>query len=227
MKNDSKIDKALGARIKRVRQAYGDLTQQEFADRLSGVSRGAVGNWERGLGIKRENLSVIAKEFGVSFEWLAENRGTMEAGTEPANALVGDKLVGQGNTIPLYGHAVGGQDGEFVLNGNRLDDITAPPSLSASKGAYAVTVAGESMSPRYEDGETVYVDPTRRVVRGNYVVAQIQLEEEGVKLAYIKRFLRHNADELVLEQLNPPKELRFKHQNVSSVHYIVMGGRVT
>jgi phage repressor protein C with HTH and peptisase S24 domain len=227
VKNDSKIDSALGARIKKVRQTRGDLTQQQFADRLSGVTRGAVGNWERGLGIKRENLSAIAKEFDVSFEWLAENRGLMDVETEPSNALVGDKLHGRVNTIPLYGHAVGGQDGEFVLNGNKLDDITAPPSLSAAKGAYAVTVAGESMSPRYEDGETVYVDPTRRVVRGNYVVAQIQHEEAGALLAYIKRFVRHNADELVLEQLNPPKELRFKHQDVATVHYIVMGGRVT
>jgi phage repressor protein C with HTH and peptisase S24 domain len=222
----------IGGRIRELRQLRGPLTQEAFAKKLGKTTRGAVGNWERGLGIKRENLLAISEVFGVSFEWLATGNGGMDGLVdpdthEPVNAFVGDKLPQIVRTIPLYGHAVGGEDGEFVLNGSQLDNITAPPSLSGSKGAYAVTVAGDSMEPRYEDGETVYVDPNRRVIRGNYVVAQIQHSEEGPKLAYIKRFVRHTAKELVLEQFNPPKELHFEHDAVASVHYIVMGGRVT
>lgn len=221
----------IGERIRAVRKARGGLTQQEFADKLGRTTRGAVGNWERGLGIKTDNLAAIAEVFAVSFEWLANGRGAMDfAGNahlnEPVNALVGDRLPRDVNTIPLYGHAIGGEDGEFVLNGQQLDNITAPPGLSGRDGAYAVTVAGFSMEPRYEDGETVYVDPNKRVVRSNYVVAQVQLEENGPVLAYIKRFVSHNSKELVLEQFNPPKTLKFPHECVVSVHYIVMGGRV-
>lgn len=225
-------DKEIAGRIRSVRKARGGLTQQEFADKLGRTTRGAVGNWERGLGIKTENLRAIADKFSVSLEWLANGRGSMDAYApnnlnESSNAIVGDKLPPVNNTIPLYGHAVGGEDGEFVLNGQELDNITAPPGLSGNKGAYAVTVAGTSMEPRYEDGETVYVDPNKRVVKNNYVVAQIQLAEDGPILAYIKRFVSHNSKELVLEQFNPPKVLRFPHECVVSVHYIVMGGRVS
>jgi phage repressor protein C with HTH and peptisase S24 domain len=146
--------------------------------------------------------------------------------SEVPNAIVRDKLSGDAEYIPLYGHAVGGVDGEFVLNGNILDHILAPPGLSMARGAYAVTCAGESMEPRYFDGETVFVDPVTRVRRGDFVVAQIRNDNEGsAPLAFIKRFVRHNDKELVLEQFNPSKELHFKHDDVVSVHYIVLGGR--
>lgn len=223
----------IGKRIKQVRQLRGDLSQSEFASKLGKTTRGAVGNWERGLGIKRENLQAISDKFSVSFEWLASGRGTAEQPNglltdtpNQPNAIVRDKIASKGEYIPLYGHAVGGVDGEFILNGNKLDDILAPPGLSPAHGAYAVTVAGESMEPRYFDGETVFVDPLMRVRRGDFVVAQIKNPNEGAPpLAFIKRFVRHNDTELVLEQFNPAKELRFAHGDVHSVHYIVLGGR--
>ena len=93
-------------------------------------------------------------------------------------------------------------------------------------GAYAVYVSGDSMEPRYFDGEIVYVNPAKRVRRGDFVVAQIQPGEHAPRLAYVKRFLRWNAHELVLSQYNPEKELRFEAGHVVSVHLAVMGGAV-
>jgi len=143
------------------------------------------------------------------------------------NATIGPKIEAGGRPIPVYGSAVGGVDGEFEMNGNILYEVMAPPSLSPIAGAYAVQVSGESMEPRYFDGEVAFIDPTRRVKKGDFVVAQVQVEEGGPRLAFIKRFVRHNAEELVLEQYNPPKELRFKHETVHSVHFVVMGGAVS
>lgn len=144
----------------------------------------------------------------------------------PANARLGEALPDSSTRIPVYGQAVGGMDGEFVMNGNRLEDVFAPPSLSSVTGAYAVYVAGESMEPRYFDGEIVFVNPMKRVRRGDFVVAQIQAEEHGPTLAYVKRFVRWNAEELVLAQYNPEKELQFDANQVVSVHLVVMGGAV-
>jgi phage repressor protein C with HTH and peptisase S24 domain len=140
------------------------------------------------------------------------------------NAQIGAKVIGQGRKIPVFGQAVGGVDGEFIMNGNVLYDVMAPPILSDISGAYAVSVSGDSMYPRYEDGEVCFVDPTRRVKKGDYVIAQIRLEEGGALLAYVKKFVRHNSSELVLEQFNPPKELRFDAHTVHTVHYIALAG---
>lgn len=143
---------------------------------------------------------------------------------EIPNAEIREPVMTDGSKIPVYGQAVGGVDGEFIMNGSILFEVMAPPNLSKISGAYAVSVAGDSMHPRYDDGEIAFVDPLRRVKKGDYVVAQIRYEEEGPILAFIKKFVRHNADELVLEQFNPPKELKFPHHNVVSVHYIAMAG---
>ncbi|MCA1444548.1 helix-turn-helix transcriptional regulator [Ensifer sp. IC4062] len=175
---------------------------------------------------------IYARRFNVDPYWLLEGdrrTGNGAALTEPVrvaepNGTVLTPLVGQGKKIPVYGQAVGGVDGEFIMNGNVLYEVMAPPILSDITGAYAVSVSGDSMYPRYEDGEVCFVDPKRPVRRGDYVIAQIRLEENGALLAYVKKFVRHNTAELVLEQFNPPKELRFEANTVHSVHYIALAG---
>lgn len=212
-----------------------ELSAADASMRATG-SKDTIRNWRRAAqqGTKTSptfrTLEKIAEVLGTDVSWLLNE--TPENFKQPevlpiANAVIGEKLTyTEQEKIPLYGHAVGGLDGEFVLNGNKLDDITAPPSLLGIHGAYAVTVSGDSMEPRYEDGETLFLDPRKRVTRGDYVVAQIQFEEEGPILAYIKKFVRHNSKELVLEQFSPVKQLTFPHENVVSVDYVVMGGRL-
>ena len=140
------------------------------------------------------------------------------------NATVTGKQHELGPVVPLYGSAVGGVDGQFEFNGNILDRVTAPVSLRGVKEAYAVLVAGDSMEPRYEDGETVFANPARRPTRNDYVVAQIRLHENGPPSAYIKKLVRWNSERLVLTQFNPPKELEFDGNLVESVHYILRSG---
>lgn len=62
-----------GDRIRLVRQ-LSRLSQERFAEVL-GTSRGAVGNWEVGKGIRHENLSQISDKFDVSLDWLSKGTG--------------------------------------------------------------------------------------------------------------------------------------------------------
>lgn len=173
---------------------------------------------------------LYGSKFGVSPFFLLTGKVGLAANdsappiNDSPNAVMRGKVVGSGRMIPVYGRAVGGVDGEFEMNGSILYHVMAPPILSDVQGAYAVAVSGDSMSPRYEDGEVCFVDPTRRVKKGDYVIVQIRLEEDGPLLAYVKKFCRRNNVELVLEQFNPPKELRFADHNVHSVHYIALAG---
>jgi phage repressor protein C with HTH and peptisase S24 domain len=182
-----------------------------------------------------EEAQFYAKKFAVDAIWLLTGKATPgindvaksdsgKAMFELPNATIGDKVEGLGRKIPVYGQAVGGVDGEFLMNGTILYEVMAPPVISHISGAYGVSVSGDSMSPRYEDGEVCFVDPKRRVKRGDYVIAQIRQEEHGPLLAYVKRFVRQNSIELELEQFNPPKELRFAGNSVHTVHYIALAG---
>lgn len=179
---------------------------------------------------------LYGKKFGVNPLWILDNQSqeSVVADTsdvsnitpsfELPNASIRGRIEGEGRRIPVFGQAVGGVDGEFIMNGNILYEVMAPPVISHISKAYAVAVSGESMYPRYEDGEVCFVDPTRRVKKGDYVVAQIKTEEHGLLLAYVKKFIRWNSEELILEQFNPAKELRFDARTVYSVHYIALAG---
>lgn len=218
----------MGNRIREARRAL-RLTQDDVA-RHFGINRVSVTQWESGqTRPDQEKLPELARLLNRSADWILGSEGGQpslhEAFTiERPNAKIGDRVQSAGRKIPVYGQAVGGVDGEFVMNGNQLFEVLCPPNISPGTKAYAVVISGDSMEPRYFDGEIAFVDPYRRVRRGDFVVAQIRLEEHGPPLAYVKRFVRHNNDELVLEQFNPAKELRFPHATVESVHVVVMAG---
>jgi phage repressor protein C with HTH and peptisase S24 domain len=80
------------------------------------------------------------------------------------------------------------------------------------------------MEPRYFAGEAVFVNPRLPVRRGDFVVAQIAVEDDAPPHAYIKRFVARDARTLRLEQFNPKKALAFPVARVISVHRIIMGG---
>lgn len=129
-----------------------------------------------------------------------------------------------GAWIPVYGHAMGGKDGEFVLSGNQVSEVLAPPNLSHVPDAYAVYVVGDSMEPRYFAGETVFVNPRLPISRGAFVVAQILKGQEAEPRAYVKRFVSQDSKRLRLEQYNPKKILEFPISTVGDIHRIVMSG---
>ncbi len=221
-------------RLKQARAAAGYETPSDAArahPRDINVNT-LISNENGNRDISRKAAEKYARIFGVTAGWLLYGEDVTAVTAQPAkiggipeveqpNAGAPKKIVAGLAKIPVYGQAVGGVDGEFVMNGSLLYEVLAPPNLSETSGAYAVVVSGDSMSPRYEDGETVFVDPKRRPKRGDYVIAQIRLEENGPLLAYVKKFTRHNAEELVLAQFNPAKELRFRSENVHSVHVVV------
>lgn len=228
---------SITARVRALRKRAG-LSMAAFAKALGLAGASSVQRYENpteyaGGYLKRDLVSAFAKVLiGRGSPPIAHAEVWELAGPEfqpsapPApNATIGQKLPSSNTYIPLYGQAVGGINGEFLLNeGNRLTDILAPPALASVSGAYAVTVSGESMEPRYFDGEVVYVHPKRRPVRGDFVVVQIHNPNDGPPLAFVKRLVRYSEAGLVLEQYNPAQELRFEHRAVVSVHVVVLGG---
>ncbi len=124
--------------------------------------------------------------------------------------------------LPVYGSAVAGEDGSFEMNGQVVDFAERPPSLSGARNAYGIYVQGESMSPRFEAGWLVLVNPSRPVRKGDNVVVQLRpAEEDAAPRAFVKVFETRTPQLLVVRQFNPPRTLEWPVGDVIAVHRIV------
>ena len=211
------------ASVIRQRRLEMGISQETLAE-MAGTSQTTIDKIENGRSARSRFLPAVCSALGIDLKTI--DPAFASVGMPLPNAtMAGSANLDVGVKVPAYGKAMGGRHGEFVLNGNKIDDILAPPSLRGVKEAYAVYVAGESMEPRYEAGEVLFVNPRLPVRRSNYVVAQIaNPDDETSPLAFIKRFVSKGGGKLKLEQFNPPEVMEFDEDEVVSVHKVVMGG---
>ena len=182
---------------------------------------------KRGRG-KLENLFKVAAELGKSADWLvgvaeggAELRGRATLAAE-SSVLSREAAPQYGPPLDVLGVVKGGDDGRLVYNGQVIETIPRPPILENVENAYATYVAGDSMRPRFKEGEKVWVHPHRPARRGDDVVVQVHPEQEGdAPEGYIKEFVRYSGSMLVLYQHNPAGEIEIDRKLVKSVHVIV------
>lgn len=138
------------------------MSQEAFA-RMLGVSRGAVGNWELGQGVKLENLILITQKTATSLDRLVTST---EAPTAPSTVL-------QRAEIQVVGHVGAGADVDWP------DDASIDDSqfvvLPAGDQARALIIKGDSQYPRFMPGEVILVArepslPSEMV--GQYAIVQ-------------------------------------------------------
>jgi hypothetical protein len=122
--------------------------------------------------------------------------------------------------IPVRGTAQGGPQGAFVLTGDDIDYVRCPQRLATAQGTYALFIEGDSMSPRFEPGELIFVSPRRPARVGDDVVIVLG-DGRGEQTAYIKRLMRHGGEVVVAEQFNPPKEIRFPAADIETIHLVL------
>ncbi|WP_414470720.1 S24 family peptidase [Microvirga sp. M2] len=127
-------------------------------------------------------------------------------------------------SVPVYGTAVGGgnDDGDFRFNGETIDYAPRPPGIASRKDVYVLYVRNDSMAPRFEEGERLYVDPHRTPRPTDYVVVELHGSDHGDPgKGFIKRLVRKTSTKLIVSQFNPPKELEFDLQDVKSLHRVI------
>ncbi|MFZ2869636.1 S24 family peptidase [Zavarzinia sp.] len=109
--------------------------------------------------------------------------------------------------IPVMGSVIGGVGGDFSMNGDIVDRVRRPPALANASDAFAVFVTGDSMEPRYEAGDLVFLHPHRPVGPGDDVVVECFGDHDGEGgPCYLKRLVRRSADKVQLRQFNPPDD---------------------
>lgn len=124
--------------------------------------------------------------------------------------------------LPVFGVALGGMEGDFNFNGMVVDYVRRPPSLMKIKNAFGVYVSGDSMAPRFENGDLVFVHPGRPPKPGNDVIVELHGEHGAPGPCYIKRLVRRPPDRIILAQFNPPRnDIAIDNARIKAVYRIL------
>lgn len=188
-----------GERIAKLRKSLG-LSQAEVARRLE---------WSP------PNYARIEK--GRTTPSLRSMEAIAEALEVPLSALTQEAFIR--GEVPVVAFASAGPGVEFTDQGypagGGMYFLPRPPQFTDPNG-FGVEVAGDSMVPKYEDGQVVMVDTRKRPVSGDYAVIGLMGGDK-----YVKRY-RESGGRVVLESVNPlyppvvvePSEVRFAYKIV-------------
>lgn len=228
------------------------LTEREASMQATGKPD-LIRDMRRRQGLPRgDRLQRLARVLGTTSDWLLDG-GAFEAALPGGTADVQDTGLSDAEAqaalgdprsrlprLPLVGSAIGGafDEAEHVeltelVLGDVLDHLPRPEKLAGDRRAYALTIVGESMAPRFEPGEVALVSPQQPVAIGDDVIVQLRSQAgddadpdhaNRVTMVLIKRLVRRTARELTLRQFNPETTFTVPIGQVAATHKVV--GRV-
>lgn len=167
----------MNERLKWAREQAGFEDAPSAAEALGVVESTYYGHENGSRGFKRDSAAKYARRFKVSLEWLLTGRGQPKAGPATTRAV---GYIGAGAQVePVDDHALGAG----------LDEVDLPPGVPLD--AVLVIVRGDSMYPRYFDGEFLFY------VRDQHSPLELVGRECVIKLADGRTFvkvLRHGSN---------------------------------
>ena len=108
-----------------------------------------------------------------------------------------------------------------IRAGELIERISRPASLASDPDAYAVTVVGDSMWPRFRPGSRVAVSPRSPVRIGDDVLARLRPGAEagnkGSERVLLKQLVRRSATGFELRQFNPDLTFAVAAEDVDAI----------
>lgn len=136
-----------------------------------GISRSNVTNWKNGSIPKSDKIQKIAEYFNVSADYLLGDTDTMQP-------------KGKGIRIPVLGEVQAGLPIEAIEDIIDYEEID--PKLARTGEFFALQVRGDSMEPKFSQGDVVIVKQQCTVDSGDIAIILVNGDS-----ATIKKFVRH------------------------------------
>jgi SOS-response transcriptional repressor LexA len=179
----------LGTRVKRMLKEKG-MSQAQLA-RLVGTKQQTISYIcsEDHPATTSRYSSKIAEILGVNPTWLATGQGNPYDQTVPIHV---EGVSVRATQIPLL---TASEVPAFLSGQHEQRGGAVVTDRVHSPTAFALAIEGESMSPRFKDGDTVVIDPMILVEPGDFVAAMLK-----TGLITFRRYrARHPGYELVPE----------------------------
>lgn len=204
----------------------------------AGVNRAVWVDMRRSGNPTRRTVEKLLEAIGMTPAAFEARQGTVQSevrgtGMSPAEVREAWALPHPAKRVPILGTAFGSDleglddiETTELMMSEVLDYVARPPSLAGDEEAYAVTTIGDSMSPRFEPGEIVFVSPKATVGIGDDVVVQLRGVDDGDQLAervttvLLKRLVKRTARAIELKQFNPEKTFSVPIERVRRIHRV-------
>ena len=207
--------KTLGQRVRELRKEL-KLTQKALGKSV-GVSSVSVTQWESDINLPRgENLYALTKALKCEPSWLLHG---------VVSPMKCDSSVSAGPTIQGYYPLLDWvQAGDWTCT-NAIHPSEAeyfPCAVPCSPKTFALMVRGESMSPKFEEGELIFVDPEINPTSGKYVIAML---EDDSQASFKQLIIEGNQKYLKAINPNWPKKILEINGNCSIIGVVISATR--
>jgi phage repressor protein C with HTH and peptisase S24 domain len=130
--------------------------------------------------------------------------------------------------VPVLGTVAGSElgKGAFQLTSDIVDYVRRPAGLIGAADIYALYVEGESMLPKFEPGDLVFVHPHRKPRPRDYVVVQEPDTDNGGPRGFIKRLVTTTTRLVRTEQFNPKANIDFVIRPGLQIHKVMTDGEL-
>lgn len=210
-------------RLKKARK-YAGLTQKEIESRIKGLKQSSYSELERGESKSSTKLIELATLFQVDPVWLAtgdgemltkptqselmqkikdiENGGARDSGIAP-KGTVNAPMADVSDEVPILSWVAAGSwsNVEAVTFDDAIGKVSRPKNLS--KNGFALIVRGESMLPKFDPDDIIYVEPQTGLFalkNNDLVIVQCNDDTEAT---FKQLVLGETSEDMYLRPLNP------------------------
>lgn len=161
-----------------------NMKQVDLVEKTN-IDKSLISNYLKGkYKAKQDNLYLLAKVLNVSEAWLMGYDVPMERNSEDILNKIGAIPISDIDVtnIPLLGTVKAGYD--YLAQENIIDYISFKVDGNDKENYYALNVVGDSMTPLFDDGDTVIVHKQDDFENGDNCVVLINGEEATIKKVY-------------------------------------------
>ncbi len=146
---------------------------------------------------------------------ISEKRRGWTPAPLPPLPLVVSKLAGE------WGEAGSLLELTEIRPSEVIERLPRPVSLANDPDAFALTVVGDAMSPRFRPGRRIAVSPRSPVAIGDDVMVRIRpapgVEHSPSERVLIAQLVKRNAKDVELRQFNPDRTVEVRDDDVEAI----------
>lgn len=200
----------------------------------AGVSRTVWSDMRRHGNPSRRTLEKLLTAAGSS---LAEFEALRIRGGSESVAAGGAGLADRRGSwsspqlppLPLIATAFGGEWGDpankveltELRTSGIVDHVARPVSLANDASAYAITIVGDSMWPRFRPGRRVAVSAKLPVSVGDDVLVKLTSSSGEVIPSLVKELVRRSGSGIELRQFNPDVTFHVPAEEIDGIEKVL------